>query len=205
MDRLTVPLEVGKKYICRDGQVVTVKNMRYALGGRRPPIAVTDGPRGEFEVYAGDGRVSDLPRADIIADYIEPAKGHPHAALMTLYAQDAAETDKPWERWEYRNEDSNVWLGPMAVGPSWYLDCQYRRRKPKTIRIGEYDVPEPMRVAPEPDTAYYVPSFMSKHWVTDYLWEGDSADMLFLASGLAHTTRDAAEAHARAVISLSSP
>ena len=25
---------------------------------------------------------------------------HPHAASMKLYAEDAAETDKPWERWE---------------------------------------------------------------------------------------------------------
>jgi hypothetical protein len=27
---------------------------------------------------------------------------HPHAQSMKLYAEDAAETDKPWERWEFR-------------------------------------------------------------------------------------------------------
>lgn len=27
--------------------------------------------------------------------------GHIHAAAMAEYAKDAAETDKPWERWEF--------------------------------------------------------------------------------------------------------
>ena len=27
---------------------------------------------------------------------------HKHAALMLQYAQDAAETDKPWKRWEVK-------------------------------------------------------------------------------------------------------
>ena len=30
---------------------------------------------------------------------------HPHAASMLLYAQDAAETDKPWECWEFKGSD----------------------------------------------------------------------------------------------------
>lgn len=197
MDRLTLPLKVGKKYVRRNGQTASARQ-----------VAGTTVHRMFFDqgadAFLATGRVpglSDHPH-DIVADYIEPAKGHPHAALMALYAQDAAETDKPWERWEAKTGEGS-WVG-VGRHPVWKPEQEYRR-KPKTIRIGVYDVPEPMRVAPEPDTAYYVPSFMSKHWVTDYLWEGDSADMLFLASGLAHTTRDAAEAHARAVISLSSP
>jgi hypothetical protein len=33
---------------------------------------------------------------------------HKHAKLMALYAEDAAETDKPWERWEYNNQKINT-------------------------------------------------------------------------------------------------
>ena len=29
---------------------------------------------------------------------------HKHAELMMQYAQDAMETDKPWERWQYQTE-----------------------------------------------------------------------------------------------------
>lgn len=31
---------------------------------------------------------------------------HPHAELMKQYAEDAMETDKPWERWEYSCDGS---------------------------------------------------------------------------------------------------
>lgn len=199
MDRLTVPLEVGKKYVCRDGQVRTVR----AAGSLAGESIVS---LGDTYVYSKTGVVcghSNHPH-DIVADYIEPAKGHPHAALMALYAQDAAETDKPWGRWEYRNEDSNVWLGPMAVSPSWYLNCQYRRRKSKTIRIGEYDVPEPMRVAPAGGVGYWMP-LLGQNGPRSYAWRGDELDQWFLTAGLVHATREAADTHAKALISLSSP
>ena len=34
---------------------------------------------------------------------------HKHANLMLQYAQDAMETDKPWERWEVKAP--NEWKG----------------------------------------------------------------------------------------------
>lgn len=53
---------------------------------------------------------------------------HPHAENMRLYAEDAAETDKPWERWEY------MWSGrwnPLGGDPDWSYDDY--RRKPKPL------------------------------------------------------------------------
>lgn len=32
---------------------------------------------------------------------------HIHYNLMALYAQDAAETDKPWERWQFMRKSSS--------------------------------------------------------------------------------------------------
>ena len=57
---------------------------------------------------------------------------HRHAELMALYAQDALETDRPWERWEFRPKSR--WL-PFLLGdhPLWEEECEYRR-KPKTSR-----------------------------------------------------------------------
>ena len=58
---------------------------------------------------------------------------HKHAENMALYAQDALETDKPWERWEVFCFDSDfnhhVWI--QATSPICWMDTDYRR-KPKT-------------------------------------------------------------------------
>ena len=56
---------------------------------------------------------------------------HKHAELMALYAQDAAETDKPGLRWEFR-EAGGRWFCCIK-SPEWRLDHDYRR-KPKTSR-----------------------------------------------------------------------
>ena len=183
MDRLTLPLEVGKKYVRRDGMPV------YLYFGS------------EYNPKTGHwGESSDHHSYDIVADYIEPVKGHPHAALMALYAQDAAETDKPWERWEAKTGDGS-WVG-VGRHPVWEPEQEYRR-KPKTIRIGEYDVPEPMRVAPVMDGSVYYAPILKQAGSEVYVWVGDDTDRWNLAAGLVHTTREAADTHARALIALS--
>ena len=65
---------------------------------------------------------------------------HPHAELMALYAQDAMETNKPWERWEYRDAPEDGWYSCVKP-PQWAASVQYRR-KTRTIRINGFDVPE---------------------------------------------------------------
>lgn len=62
---------------------------------------------------------------------------HTHAELMLLYAQDAMETDKPWERWEI-TEAGFPWIA-MTHHPRWETTVSYRR-KPKTLRIGNKEV-----------------------------------------------------------------
>lgn len=52
---------------------------------------------------------------------------HPHAELMALYAKDATETDKPWERWEWFHSHSNKWL-QCSKHPSWQFSNKYRRK-----------------------------------------------------------------------------
>lgn len=56
---------------------------------------------------------------------------HKHAAAMLQYAQDATETDKPWERWE--SNSRGVW-NDCLHSPAWREGYQYRRKPepPKT-------------------------------------------------------------------------
>ena len=122
---------------------------------------------------------------------------HIHAALMAQYAQDAAETDKPWERWEFfRN---GQWL-TMPDDPVWIPHFQYRR-KPKAILINGFEVPEPMREAPETGTRYWAADLSAGSMTTDFCWADDKVDNNCLRCGICHTTKEAAEAHANALLS----
>ena len=50
---------------------------------------------------------------------------HPHAALMALYAQDAAETEAPWDRWE---ENFGIQWEPLFQSPTWNHNTLFRRK-----------------------------------------------------------------------------
>ena len=126
---------------------------------------------------------------------------HKHAAAMLLYAQDAAETDTPWERWERRQEGLED-FHPLRSNPHFDENVEYRR-KPRTIRIGERDVPEPMRVAPQEGTMYWMPAFSGHLHASTTYWDGCEFDEDMLKHGFAHTTKEAAIAHAEALILIS--
>lgn len=76
------------------------------------------------------------------------------------------------------------------------------RRKQKTIRIGAMEIPEPMRVAPEVGAEYWMPAMRSSA-VSNDCWCGVPTDMRRLNYGICHATREAAEAHRRALIMVS--
>lgn len=127
---------------------------------------------------------------------------HKHAALMLQYAQDAAETDEPWKRWEFKAPNTE-WL-EFRTHPEWASAYDYRR-KPRTIRIGEYDVPEPLTTQD---------SFAPGAWL--YVVALDNIETIcrtpsypglraFIDRGIVHATSEAAELHAKALISLSAP
>lgn len=70
---------------------------------------------------------------------------HKHAELMALYAQDAMETDKPWERWEWCHGDG-PWKQAVR-SPKWQEEFSYRRKQmPKEI-TEQSDVDIKMRAA----------------------------------------------------------
>ena len=125
---------------------------------------------------------------------------HKHAELMMQYAQDAMETDKPWERWEFYNKPTESWLG-TTNHPNWDTVYKYRR-KPKMISVtfanGEVvSWPEPHRTELEYGDAYYYVNadgtVSADSW--DCLeWESD-----ILSNGWLHLTEEAAKQHATAL------
>lgn len=125
---------------------------------------------------------------------VKPVNKHPHAEAIMEYAKDAMLTDKPWELWEFSNDDA--WL-THKNHPQWHQETKYRR-KPKTININGYEVPEPLRVAPVMETEYYT---CELDQVCTFFWEGCGFDKNKLKLGLVHSTKEAAELHRKALLS----
>lgn len=66
---------------------------------------------------------------------------HPHAELMKLYAEDAMNTARPWELWEFRKEGGDHWMR-CTKNPDWVEYHEYKQR-PKTVVVDDIEFPEP--------------------------------------------------------------
>ena len=122
--------------------------------------------------------------------------GHIHAAAMAEYAKDAAETDKPWERWEFSSNNERDYAS-LHKHPSWGAENKYRR-KPKVILINGNEVPEPCRTPLEIGDAYWTFTFFFAGVIEVY-WDGDSEDHNAFKNGFIHLTKEAAEKHFNAL------
>ncbi len=208
MSKLTLPITVGRLYTRRDGTIVVVTQVTEPLAYYN-----INGVHSKVNCYAKSGFAGSLKGIpeDLVADYIGPvvavkATAHVHAASMLLYAQDAAETAKPWERWEYRKWSGGLWYSfTEGEPPKWAPFRQYQRKTsalaPVFIEINGHQVPEPMRVAPYPGGAYWEIIFATEILVKLDYWEGDAFNYENLLRGFCHLTKEAAELHARALIS----
>ena len=122
--------------------------------------------------------------------------GHVHAHLMALYAQDATETAKPWERWQFRRDpDWRDCEEPLY----WHEGIEYRR-KPKTININGFEVPEPYKEALEICQAYWVAN-PAAIMASAQSFTAHDIERHWLEAGLVHLTKEAAELHRKALLS----
>ena len=122
--------------------------------------------------------------------------GHIHAAVMAEYAKDAAETDKPWERWEISITESGDEYRNLLKHPEWAVTRKYRR-KPKTILINGHEVPEPCRTPLGDGEVYWTVSLA--YGKTSLHWDNDGVDYSYLKNGFVHLTSEAAEKHFNAL------
>lgn len=197
MKKLTLPLQVGKKYVTRDGRVATVTGIDVPSSLASLDI--------DESVWADSGLDGPSREWDVVADCIEPAaeapKSHVHAALMMEYAKDAMETAAPWLRWEAKTS-CGEWV-PKNYHPEWNQDVSYRRKPEpaKTILINGFEVPEPLRAAPQVGERFFVPDIFSDRHAYLARWSGSDMDLKCLRRGVAHVTKEAAALHAEALIS----
>jgi hypothetical protein len=125
---------------------------------------------------------------------------HKHADVLIALAngqeiQYTPHTDISWSDYVERN--------PINFSPLYCTENVIWRVKPKTIRIGERDVPEPMRVAPATGTVIWMPSIWYQTKASSLTWCNTSENTIRIERGLCHDNREAAIAHAEALILIS--
>ena len=124
---------------------------------------------------------------------------HKHAALMLQYAQDAAETNTPWERWQFRIRGETTWCDfDGHFRPTWGDGTEYRRN-PHTMTY-TVTIPEPLRKAPKRGESYYVVDMNAIPLYHLYWWYDDEADRRNLKRGLCFATKEDAIAAAKAMM-----
>ena len=125
---------------------------------------------------------------------------HKHYKEMMMYAEDAAETDEPWSRWQGHHDSRDEWKG-LYNNPMW-LTCHSYRRKAKTININGYDVPEPVRQPLDMGDQYYlVGHFHIYEYHHKRVWKDTSGDHYYLNLGVIQRSVADAELHTEALLS----
>lgn len=100
-----------------------------------------------------------------------------------------------------RFKGAQTWVDSM---PDWecFAASQEYRIKPLTIKIGDFDVPGPMRVEPNAGDEYFVVEALSDTPAASQIWHGMDCEKRWLSMGLCHKSKESAIAHAKAIISL---
>jgi len=124
---------------------------------------------------------------------------HQHAEEIGMFAEDAQETNKPGLRWQFRgkSEDGSLWMSCNPDGPEWLPEHEYRR-KPQTITVNGVEVPKPLTELPESDAVWVARVDLNAR---SFCTHCDSEfARVALYHGIAHSTEEAAIAHAEAML-----
>lgn len=103
-------------------------------------------------------------------------------------------SDHGWE-----DQDGSTTL--VEIVEEFFEPSQYRV-KPKTIKIGDYEVPKPISKLLEYDQDYWFVDITNPTLASKTAWNDHEFDRRMLKFGLIHLTREDAETHAQAFIDI---
>lgn len=110
------------------------------------------------------------------------------------------------ERVQFKNNIGHWVDYPLSImgTPSFHDPHSEWRIKPRTIMIGDMEVPEPLREAPEYNTKFWVVvGLTGLDFILPMEWKGTESEVRWIERGIAHKTEEAAIAHAKALIKIS--
>ena len=101
---------------------------------------------------------------------------------------------------QYLNADGNWYTSQGAfMHPVKY---RIKPEEPKTIKVNGFDVPEPMRDEPAENATYAVAQPSAGDYYNEFSWGGCPLETNWLQRGLLHSTKEAAVAHAKAMLGI---
>lgn len=102
------------------------------------------------------------------------------------------------------NTERNGWepFNPYDFGFDVFDKFEFQL-KPRTIFIGEFEIPEPLREAPEKGSTCSYPSPTVELGVQQFKWNGSKGQLRMLQHGQVHSSFDNAFAHCCAIIKIS--
>ncbi len=189
--KLTLPIAIGRRYVRRDGKVVTAQV--FAEDPQRVWV--------EAVVSIANGQCAGSADYDLIADAPEDPKTY----AITDYA-DILRAIADGKEVEIQNYEGTGWvefstrdvLGLISHGGT---QPGFFRIKPDTITINGREVPAPTRTAPRARSAYWLPDLFSPERARLRAWADIELEFNLLHGGLVHLTEEAARAHAEALLS----
>lgn len=130
--------------------------------------------------------------------------GHPAAGILQQIADEARVNPEPWREFEWRVDRIDDWKQCVGLTDVVHAAEEYQvRRRPRTIRIGEYDVPVSLREPLEDDTRVWVADLCHPNFCfpLNYCSVSEYCERA-LQRGLIHIDPEAAAIHGRALVSL---
>jgi len=73
---------------------------------------------------------------------------------------------------------------------------------PNTITVNGFKVPKPMSEKPDIESTYHTADIYNKLLSNQYMWGDSDFDFLLLSRNICHTTKEAAIAHAKAMLGI---
>jgi hypothetical protein len=125
---------------------------------------------------------------------------HPHAEGLRAIADGVplSEFEVYHNAWRQDEWQPIIdWLGSFLRG-----EMKQIRRKPQHIMVNGFKVPKPLDVMPKRNDDYYAPCFDGNEFYESYSWASDSVDDRLFARKVIHATKEAAIAHAKAMLGI---
>ena len=101
---------------------------------------------------------------------------------------------------QYLAEDGN-WYRSLGIF-EYPVTYRVKPEEPKNIKVNGFDVPEPMREPVFVGTPFYLADATVSKYYSEFYWTAAESDTTWLARGLLHSTKEAAIAHAKAMLGI---
>lgn len=99
------------------------------------------------------------------------------------------------------NTGEKTWVESQCDWECFGRSREYRI-KPRTIKVNGFEITAPMSEAPKEGVEFFVASPAAEEFHAYFEWEREESDTDWLSRGICHATKEAAIAHAKAMLGI---